>query len=225
MRPELAPIIREMSLARVEIDGVTVQRGTVGAVDVVALLTGIGMQPATRATERLLGLGSIDHVMVVGIAGGVGSRVHVGDLVVPEVVVDGRDGAEYRPSPIGDAEPRGRIVSSDGLEVEAAEIERFERDGVVALDMETGAVAAVCTRRGVPWSVYRGISDKAGDPAIDERLMGLSKPDGSANVPALLRYLATGPWRIRDLARLTRGMRAAADVAARAARRACEQQA
>jgi adenosylhomocysteine nucleosidase len=225
MRPELAPIIREMSLHRDEIDGVTVQRGTVGAVDVVAVLTGIGMQPATRATEQLLGLRAIDHVMVVGIAGGVGPNVHLGDLIVPEVVVDGRDGTEYRPAPIDDSEPRGRIVSSDGLEVEPDEIDRLEREGVLALDMETGAVAAVCAQRGVAWSVYRGISDKAGDPAIDERLMGLSKPDGSANIPALLRYLATGPWRVRDLARLTRGMRAAADVAARAARRACEQHA
>ena len=53
----------------------------------VATTTGIGTTLAREATERLLGLGEFDHVMVVGIAGGMGAS-KVGDVIFPEVVVD-----------------------------------------------------------------------------------------------------------------------------------------
>ena len=74
--------------------------GSVGNADIVATTTGMGTALATSATERLLDLGPFDRVMVVGIAGGVGPSVGIGDIVIPEVVVDGADGTEYHPAPI-----------------------------------------------------------------------------------------------------------------------------
>ncbi len=87
--------------------------------------------------------------------------------------------------------------------------------------METAAVAAVCEARRVPWSVFRGISDLAGDPAIDDALVGLAGSDGSANVGALTRYLLRHPGRVRHLNRLGKGMRAAAERAATASLDVC----
>jgi adenosylhomocysteine nucleosidase len=86
--------------------------------------------------------------------------------------------------------------------------------------METAAVAAVCERRGCPWSVFRAISDRADDGAVDAAILGLAGPDGGPNLPALMRFLVTRPWRVPQLARLARGMRLAADRAASAASRA-----
>ena len=45
--------------------------------------------------------------MVVGIAGSVGPTAGIGDIVVPEVVVDGTTGKEYRPAAIDGPAPRG----------------------------------------------------------------------------------------------------------------------
>jgi hypothetical protein len=98
----------------------------------------------------LLGLGPFDRVMVVGIAGGVGPSVGVGDVVIPDVVVDGTTGAEYRPAPIDAPPPRGTIVTSDDFIMEPARLEALIAQGVVAVDMETGSVAAVCAARGGP---------------------------------------------------------------------------
>ena len=88
--------------------------------------------------------------------------------------------------------------------------------------METSAVAAVCERRGCPWSVFRAISDRAGDPGIDSEVFGLAGPDGGPNLPAVARFVLTRPWRLPKLARLARDMRNATQVAAAAAVAAIE---
>ena len=52
---------------------------------------------------------------------------------------------------------------------------------------------------------------------MDEAVFGLTRPDGSANLPAVARFLLTRPQRIPQLARLARGMRLATRAAAAAA--------
>jgi adenosylhomocysteine nucleosidase len=153
MRSELRPLVKKLSLERSEHDDGVVHTGTAGGVDVVATLTGIGMRPAARTAERVLDAYAVDHLIVVGIAGGVPPHARVGDLVVPEVVVNGETGSEHRPARLGDVEPRGRLVSDDDFLSSDADVARVSNDGVTALDMETAAVAAVCEARLVPWSV------------------------------------------------------------------------
>src|SRR5664279_3077232 len=84
MNSELRPVVKEFSLQPSEINGVAVHTGVVGNADIVATSTGIGTALATSATERLLGLGDFDRVMIIGIAGGVGPTVAIGDIVIPE---------------------------------------------------------------------------------------------------------------------------------------------
>ncbi|MEZ5206711.1 MAG: hypothetical protein R2690_06960 [Acidimicrobiales bacterium] len=79
----------------------------------------------------------------------------------------------------------------------------------MAVDMETAAIALVAAARGVPWSVLRAISDRAGDPLVDDELLAMTRADGSADIGATARYLIRHPGRIPHLARLGRGMRAA----------------
>ena len=88
--------------------------------------------------------------MVVGIAGGVGPSVGIGDIVIPEVVVDGPTGNEYRPAPIDGPAPRGSIVTSDDFIVDPDRLAQLIAKGVIAVDMETGSVAAVCATTGCP---------------------------------------------------------------------------
>ena len=48
--------------------------------------------------------------------------------------------------------------------------------GVVAVDMETAAVAAVCEAAACPWSVFRGISDYAGEGLVDDAIFAMTRP-------------------------------------------------
>jgi adenosylhomocysteine nucleosidase len=219
MKSELRPVVKAFALKPERIDGVGVHTGRVGNADVVATTTGIGTALAVAATERLLGLGPFDRVMVVGIAGGVGPTVGIGDVVIPEVVVDGATGNEYRPAPIDALAPRGTIVTSDDFIVDVARLEQLIAQGVVAVDMETGSVAAVCAARGVPWSTVRAISDRAEDG--DAEMPGLANPDGSPNGKAIARYFARHPGRVPYMLKVGRGSMQAARNAATTAARAC----
>lgn len=221
MRPELRPLLRPLGLRPTE-PGSALYAGALGAQHVVATLSGIGTAAAARGAERLLDAGA-EHVVVVGIAGGIGGRVAIGDLVVPERVIDlDRGGASHRPAPLGDAHAWGTLATSDRLIEDRDAIRRLESQGVIAIDMETAAVAAVCERRGRPWSVLRGISDRADGGGADAAVLALAGPDGSGDPAAVLRFLLTRPWRIPQLVGLARGMRRATLCASAAALRALE---
>jgi len=222
MRPELRPLVRALRLRRAGSGGGLLYRGAAGRVEVLATTTGIGTRAAARTAERVLDCGAVDHVVVVGIAGGIGASVAIGDLVVPELVIDLAAGTQHRPARFGDAAPRGTLATWDGLLVDPQRIARLAGQGVVAIDMETAAVAAVCERRRCPWSVLRAISDRADDASIDQAVFDLAGPDGGPDLPALARFVLTRPWRLPQLARLARGMHRAANAAASAAARALE---
>lgn len=218
MPSERGPLVRTLGLARsTAADGVT-HAGRVGSIEAVVMTTGIGTERAALVTRRLLEDGGVDHVMVVGVCGGVEPTLAVGDLVVPEVVVDHASGREFQPHHLGSTSPRGRLITTDELLVGADVVARLRAEGVMALDMETAAVAAVSEEAGVPWSVVRSPSDHADDDLIDDAVASLANPDGSADVGALLRYLARRPWRLARLARLGRDLRRATTTASRAAR-------
>jgi adenosylhomocysteine nucleosidase len=212
MPSEFQPLVKALSLQRTA-EGYS---GAAGAIELVAAKTGIGTRLAAAATERLLDAASVDHVMVVGIAGGMGSS-KVGDVVFPEVVVDKASGTEYRPSPLGDVQSSGRLVTHDDFDMQPAECDALVAKGFIAVDMETAAVAGVCEQRGVPWSAVRSISDLVGVTPGD--VIGLVNPDGTPNVGASVRYLLTKPWRIPRLVRLGLDARGAANAAAAAAAR------
>ena len=222
MRSELRPLVRPLGLRRKEPGEGALYAGAVGRVEVVAATTGIGTRAAARAAGRVLDSGPVDRLVVVGVAGGIGPSVGIGDLVVPALVIDLSTGAEHRPAPLGAAAPRGTLATSDGLLTDPDEVARLERRGVVAIDMETAAIAAVCEERRCAWSVFRAISDRADDGSTDAAVFGLAGPDGGPNLPALARFLLTRPWRVPQLARLARGLRLAANAAAAAAVAAIE---
>ena len=101
MRHELRPLVRPLSLRRTEPGADALYEGAVGRTQVVATITRMGTLAAAQAAERVLDSGAIDHMLVVGIAGGIGASVQLGDLVVPERVLDLSSGAQYRPARLG----------------------------------------------------------------------------------------------------------------------------
>jgi nucleoside phosphorylase len=220
MPSELRPLRRPLGLRRSGDGGHFA--GRVGGTEVVAALTGIGTRAGARAAERLLEAAAVDHLVVVGIAGGIGPSVAIGDVVVPERVLDLATGAELRPARLGERAPRGVLATSDALLSDPAAAARLAERGVIAIDMETAAVGAVCEGRGCPWSVFRAISDRADDGSTDAAVAALAGPDGNPRWSAVARFVLAQPWRIPQLVRLGRGLalstRNAADAAVAALR-------
>jgi adenosylhomocysteine nucleosidase len=219
MPMELTPLVEKLALTETEVDGFAVHTGTLGDRDVVAIVTGMGLEYATTGTERLLDAMSVGHVVSVGITGGVENETPIGTLVLPEAVVHSQTGAEYRPAPLGDGTPAGKMYTAVGISSDA-DIAALRERGVVSLDMETAAIAHVCDERGIPWSVFRVISDRP-DSGIDEELFKMSNMDGTPNEAAITAYFEKHPDALETMAHLAEGATLAADTAAEAAIRAC----
>jgi adenosylhomocysteine nucleosidase len=211
---ELQPLLRKLALTA---DGPGVWVGSAGAVDVVAMPTMIGMAAATTAARRMLER-DVDHVMVVGIAGAIALDTPIGAVLAPEAVVERATGRRFEPAPLGGdtVKRRGVISCGDDLIVDRDRLAALGADGVIALDMETAAVAAVCDDAGMPWTVYRSISDRAGEGLISPELFALTKPDGSADTDAVARLLAD-PEQRAIMQRLAHDCDLAVEAAADAA--------
>jgi adenosylhomocysteine nucleosidase len=222
MPMELWPLVKKLSLTKTDIDGVEVHRGTLAGREVVAIVTGMGTKLATEATERLLDATSVDRVVVVGITGAVENETPIGTLILPEVVVNSETGAEYRPEPLAQGTAHGKMWTGDVLLTDPDVIADLRAKGVVSLDMETAAIAESCERRGIPWSVFRVISDRATDGSVDEEVFRLSNQDGTTNSKAVAAYFAKHPGRIPKMAKLAKGAKLATKTAADAAIRAAE---
>ena len=216
MTHELAPLVALLGLEARLSSPPGILEATVDGVECVATMTGIGMQAGADATRRVLAAG-VEHVLVVGIAGGIAPHLEIGDLVVPEAVLHAETGRRHVPAPLGGAPVGGVIRSSDVFLTDAAVLAALVADGVVALDMETGAVAEVCDAAGVPWSAFRSISDRPADKLVDSAVWEMTGPDGDADPEALQRYLAADPEAAERLTRMAADMEIAVWVAARAA--------
>jgi adenosylhomocysteine nucleosidase len=220
MPNELRPVVRMLGLRRTgEHAGMPVYTGAVEGIEVVATRTGIGPALAEQAMEQLLRANDVDRVLVVGIAGGLAPASAVGDLIVPEAVVDAATGERFRATPAGHLEVQGviRTGGPDDYGLDDDDVARLLEEGFTALDMETAAVARVCARHGIPWLAFRAISDMAGDRSLGPVVMTLVNPDGSPRAWPSIRFLLTHPHRIPHLARLGRDARAATFIAAEAA--------
>ncbi len=222
MPSELRPLVRNLRLRHAdEAIGRKAYEGRLGPADITAALTGMGTVAAAEATRRMLDARDVDHMVVVGIAGGIDDSLAIGEVVVPKTVIDGVTGTEYRPDPLGETPSDRALHTSDEFIVDPERLAALRARGVVALDMETAAIGAVCQERGCPWSVFRAISDRSSDGLVDDAMFHVSRPDGSPNLQAVARLVARQPRRIPDLVRLGRDARVAMQSAAAVAIRAC----
>lgn len=230
---ELKPFNRMASLAKGSLDGAVVYRGTLrpqtggtaGAatreLEVLGAVTGIGPERARRTLEALLGATTVDRVVMIGIAGALDPTLRIGDLVVPTEVLDGDTGARYRHTPLQKVAAHGLLRTAGAIQVDEEGLAPQRDAGVVALDMETAAVAEVSEAHGVPWSVLRAISDRVQDGIVGAATLDMTNADGSSNPWAAVKFMATRPSMIRPLAKLARDTKRATAVSAAAGVREC----
>jgi adenosylhomocysteine nucleosidase len=178
---------------------------------------GLGMNPAAAAAERILDRGDVDRLLVVGICGGLDESVPIGTVLCPAIVEDGATGEQYPSPEWAPITLDGRLVTFDDFALELKMIPSLVEQGASAVDMETAAVASVCTRRGVPYAVFRSISDHATTGVLDMELGTMVGPSGSPNIAKGLWYLVRHPRKIPALIALGKGAATATKAAANAA--------
>ncbi len=198
MSSELKPVRRALGLGVETQAGSGYTRGIYKGVTVITAVTRMGLAAAQSATEELFAtVGSgIDHVFVVGIAGANDPRLRIGEVVIPTSVVDERDGiSRYPANPCG-FEPAGLIYSTDQLAYSKEFVAMLQARKVSLVDMESGAIAAVCERNNCPFTIVRAVSDRVDKHAENFDVFHLAHDDGSPRYGAAIRYVLGKPWKI-----------------------------
>jgi len=221
MPMELSPVRRRMEdVQPFPALGGRAVSGRFGGLDVVATAVGVGTRRAEETTERLLQLVSVPLVVVVGVAAASAPHLKIADVVVPESVIHGPAGTTHTSTTsIAPLDRKGTIRTHDELLVDAGAVAALHRQGISAMDMETGAIAAVCERHGVEWTAFRAMSDNLERP-VDPASMTMLNPDGTPNIGASIRFMLRRPHRIPVLIRSGRDTAKACNAAAAAAERA-----
>jgi hopanoid-associated phosphorylase len=84
----------------------------------------------------------------------------------------------------------------------------YLKSGAFAADMESHVVAQMAAERGLPFAVLRVIADPSTLSLPPAAVNGLN-PDGSPNIPAVLKSLATQPSQLWDIIRIAGATRRA----------------
>jgi adenosylhomocysteine nucleosidase len=157
--------------------------------------------------QRLAERGPLRAVVSVGLGGALSPSVAVGDWVVADRIVSGRDAWPTDPRLTAElraalpASIQGRVAASDVMVVDAdAKAALHASTGALAVDMESHVAARFAAERGLPFAALRVISDGA-DRALPRAAQAGMKKDGGMDILAVLRELAKDPRQLPALIR------------------------
>lgn len=179
MQKELALILPLLDDATTVSHGsITYHLGRIGANEVALMQCGIGKVNAAIGAVSLIDAFRPELVINTGVAAGAGDEVAVMDVVIADRLVHhdfwciGEEWGRVPGSPrflparlpeIGEREGvrRGLIASGELFISSKEEIDRIRGHfpDVMAVDMESAAIAQVCCQRNVPFMCMRVISD------------------------------------------------------------------
>jgi adenosylhomocysteine nucleosidase len=163
--------------------------------DAVVVTCGVGKVNAAVCTQILIDDFKVDKVINVGVAGGLGSEIYPGDVVIGDSLVEHDMDASAFGDPVGQV-PRmdtfdfkcdttlieaakkacanienhktfvGRIVTGDQFIASPDKTKWLsETFNGIACEMEGGSIAHVCYLNNTPFVVIRSISDNANNGA------------------------------------------------------------
>ena len=180
---------------------------------------GGGMPDGAEAAAEWLVQQNVQGLVSFGLAGGLDPALRPGDIVIAEAVLEGDRRYPTDPNLSARFGPRaGSLLAGSAIVADAGEKARlFASTGAGAIDLESGAVARVAARHGMPFAVLRAVCDPAGRTRPPAALVAL---DGRGAI-GLLRVLASvarRPGQVPSLIALGRDA-----AAARAALKRCVQ--
>ncbi len=161
--------------------------------EVQILITGIGPKNAENSLRRCLAMHQPKLVLTCGFAGGLNPELKSGD-----VVFSTGDAALGEKLAGADAK-RASFFTAPRIAITVAEKRQLRSEtGADVVEMESGAIMAMCGEHRIPCAMVRAISDAAGeDLPLD--FNALSKPDLSLDYGKLAWAIVKAPWKIGPL--------------------------
>ena len=187
IRQEAKPFLKNLENRRFENhSNKKVYHGTIDGISVMLCICGVGMKKAAITAQKLIKDFNLSHIIMSGTAGGINSKLKIGDTVVSEELVyhEGVSGipileTSYRESerfkPGAELyEHVQRIIATDPPDhkvcfgristgkkfVQKRNFKAVAREfDPLCADMESTAVAQICKMHSVPFIAVRSISD------------------------------------------------------------------
>lgn len=163
----------------------------------------------------------ISGFISIGVAGGLSPEFHPGDVVVASTVITAR--ATFRTCPdwsrsILTALPNAHYTPVFGAEEPVMSVLEKEAlwnaTGAAAVDMESGPVAEIAARYGLPFTVLRVVLDPAHRALPPSALAG-AREDGKTDPLAVMKSLIRRPGDLPGLLSLADDTRRASGALAR----------
>jgi adenosylhomocysteine nucleosidase len=177
--------------------------------EMVAVAGGIGVQAARRAAEAVIALYHPALIQSVGFAGALDGGLRVGDLFIPAVVIDARDGSRVE---IDGGASQEQAVLVTFMEVAGAQQKRSLAKAyeAQALDMEGAAVGAAAHAHGIAFAVTKVISDEQGFEM--PQMARFIDSNGGFSTTRFAAFVVLRPWLWRRVVLLAGNSRKAAKV-------------
>ena len=189
---EAIEIKKEMTdVTQEEIGGISFYKGKLCGKDIVFVQSGIGKVNAALTATLLIDRFGVEKVIFSGVAGSLNKELNVGDIVIgTDVVQHDVDATEFgyklgqipqmkewafegdkelieKVKSLRESKERlffGRILTGDQfVSKKDVKISLGSDFSALCVDMESGAVAQVCTRLGKGFLIIRSISDSITD--------------------------------------------------------------
>ena len=171
---------------------------------------------ARRAAERLAARG-VAGLVSFGLAGGLDPALPAGALLVPGAVrLDGRTIAvdAALAQALGGSDTHTLLCGTTAVATEADKARLWRETGCAAVDLETGAVAAVAAAHLLPFAVLRAMCDPAGRGLPPAALIALDGR-GAIGIGRVLASVLAHPGQVPALLGLARDAAAARRALAR----------
>ena len=164
--------------------------------DVTILITGIGARNAETSLRKFLATRRPKLVLTCGFAGGLNPELKSGDVVF----MTGYPALEER---LADTDARlASFFSAPRIATTVAEKQQLRAEtGADVVEMESGAILAVCRENRIPCAMVRAVSDTAHEN-LPLDFNALSKPDLSLDYGRLAWAVVKAPWKIGALLQL-----------------------
>ena len=162
-------------------------------------------------SQKLAALhGDIKGVISIGLGGGLSPLLKVGEVVIGDRVIAGREewacDEHWRVSLAArlSGAHQGPVAASEIILQDAnAKAALFAESGALVVDMESAAAARFAQTRGLPFAVLRVISDDTRHVLPEAALVAM-RPDGGIAVGRVLGSLLRHPLQVPSLIRTAR---------------------
>lgn len=156
---------------------------------------------AIRAvTVAELSSSKLEAVIGTGLCGALDPAIREGQIVVASQVLDAAQNETFECASVTTAAPfvSGQMLSQDRVANDAAEKQRLQGQGAVAVDMEAAGIAARAKRAGLPFCCIKIVSDRA-DESFPLDLNKMRTIEGRIARGKIGIYALGHPGLIREL--------------------------